>query len=258
MSLVLLQGDGERKSRARSDEEKKHHTRPKWWSSDEPVSRVPSPSRLGEWKLVWRPKAEGEAAETKKRDSKNRSKSQFWTKTTEPWTQLQKPLLENEFGLYESPASRSSSRMSYGRGRGGREEGDGDVSARRQQPKLRLPSVKTPSVRDTAIEILQVDFNDKPQTVPATSRSQMSELHSHAGEEEDRKTSRSRASSRHSRKSWSTVSGWSKPSVAESQIMTRIQALEDALKAEKMMRVRMQTILDHPEMAVKPAAVPIR
>lgn len=33
MSLVLLQGDGERKSRARSDEEKKHHTRPKWYAS---------------------------------------------------------------------------------------------------------------------------------------------------------------------------------------------------------------------------------
>jgi hypothetical protein len=31
--------------------------RPKWWRNEaNDIFRVPSPSRLGEWKLVWRPK----------------------------------------------------------------------------------------------------------------------------------------------------------------------------------------------------------
>ncbi len=131
-----------------------------------------------------------------------------------------------------------------------------EVPTEKQTKFLTLPRLRTPMVTVVREEVRgtqtsDLDSNNEKKEMP-TSRTRMSELLADVGDETARKTSRSQMTFR-SRKSWSTVSGLSKPSVAQSQILTRIQDLEDALKAEKVLHCPVLAVLPELWISVAPS-----
>eukprot|EP00293_Proteomonas_sulcata_P012241 CAMPEP_0184295810 /NCGR_PEP_ID=MMETSP1049-20130417/6666_1 /TAXON_ID=77928 /ORGANISM="Proteomonas sulcata, Strain CCMP704" /LENGTH=240 /DNA_ID=CAMNT_0026604603 /DNA_START=35 /DNA_END=757 /DNA_ORIENTATION=+ len=171
--------------------------RPHWWKNSTGGTKPPSPSRLGEWKLVWMPRDKigeelpsqpptlGEGGEARTRSLR----------------------IGEQASARGTPQSRSKA------------EGQGTlppISPQRGEPDLEAAS---------------------------THRSRLSTTRTR--HKDDLATSRSGKSlrSKASRRSASTLSYFTGASVEDEEIISRIKGLEDALKAEKMLREKMQSLL---------------
>ena len=195
--------------------------RPKWWRNEaNEVFRVPSPSRLGEWKLVWRPR--GAAAPAPPPASAGGPPhSPAWGRTDALYDAgMDGPALRG-YAPYLNLDSRGSSRA------GGRERTAASRGSRRAASSMGVAGEAAGDVADA--ERL------------GTGRLNFDLVQERRGTAASRRSMGTRASSRSFAPS--ELSDTSTRSISSSAILARIKNLEDAIKSEKTLRVKMQSML---------------
>mmetsp|Transcript_10649 Transcript_10649/g.21305 ORF Transcript_10649/g.21305 Transcript_10649/m.21305 type:complete len:278 (-) Transcript_10649:468-1301(-) len=222
---------------------------------------APSPSRVGEWKLVWKAK-DSEVNETKNENNTEQQQTEASTKTPQP-TSSKPPTGLGQQRTHRSqgtdarqPASRTSQRTRSVVDGAKPSRETGSVSGRDQQKSsgtglvapldfktlnLARPNssfVPRASARSQASSVSGSSFLSKTSTMSKCTLSTTSSKPKRLG------TARS-GRSMSSMASYSSLG--SSASVEHNEILRRIEGLEQALRTEKELRVRMQSLLETSE-----------
>ena len=194
--------------------------RPTWWKAEElRKRRVPSPSRLGEWRLVWRPAPGGEQAAPK----------------TSP--EAPRPM---DVWRRDPDAEQRRGHTSTSRGAEGRNQHNvvGSRPATRMTAASRLSRRAHSALGSVGEQLAGLDERERLGTGILNKDA----LHERQGTAVPRQSLQSRAS-RGSRASTSYTDLSDGSTVSSAAILARIRNLEDAIKSEKTLRVKMQSML---------------
>ena len=191
--------------------------RPTWWRNESnDVFRVPSPSRLGEWRLVW--KKAGSESEKQAGANVRAGSGPAWADAD----------ALHEYGMagphlggyVKTVASRGSTRASIYPGRS-------VVGSPRRRAHSSLGIAG-----EHEMEGADLNLGGAEQ---GTGRLNLDALRKSHGTATSHRSTRSRASTE--------LSHTSTASITSSAIVDRIRNLEDAIKSEKTLRVKMQSML---------------
>jgi hypothetical protein len=234
------------------------NTRPSWWMKDNSQLRPPSPSRLGEWRLVWRPKRKGTA-------TSGESPAKDGRASAPPDGPRLGGANDGKFmpGLspIEAYLAKDSARVPE---RGGEELRAGTARSRLSAATRDIIAA-SPSGRngqDVGKEKRGGTAARPQATAVLTARSSASRASrgselppsSPGLDDGGRWTRRWRPPSESRSVAESMMSGSSRMSVSSEQVLERIRGLEEALRSEKLLREKMQAMLEESHGLGKPLA----